>query len=83
MPGATRRERGHRDWRGRVKVAYGSLPTAEAAARRLARQQGWPVDVYRCRVCESLHLARGRDDHQLGPQALARVWPGGEVDRAV
>ena len=77
MPGGTRRRAySHGDYRGRPKVGWVAPGPALAAARRLARVQGWPVDVYTCRTCERYHLGRGSDDLRVSA-GVARLWPSG------
>mgnify|MGYP001428822315 CR=1 FL=1 len=73
-----RERRSHRDAHGRAKVGWVVPGPALAAARRLARAQGWPVDVYTCRACESYHLGKGRDSAVV-PPGVARAWPTGAV----
>lgn len=41
------------------KVAYQNFWEASAARRRIRRQQGWPLQVYRCR-CRQFHLTNPR-----------------------
>ena len=79
MPGGTRRRAyAHTDAAGRAKVGWVVPGPALAAARRLARAQGWPVDVYTCRACGCYHLGKGSDSEAV-PRAVARAWPTGAV----
>lgn len=83
MPAGTRRQRrrsaySHSDHAGRAKIGWVVPGPALAAARRLSRAEGWPVDVYTCRGCGCYHLGRGNDSPEV-PQRVARCWPDGLV----
>lgn len=68
MPGQG--PRAHVDSHGNAKVAYSTQDHALARARVLARQQGWPVDVYPCGTCPAWHLGRPAE---LAPEPYGRI----------